>query len=94
MLSFFPSSIGSYSGIGGPFFKKNRLAKLPCRSYKESWTLQTYHELLFDLAQALQTGLKLKVVVRRGLGNGRDDGNVVTLGAHVVRRGNACNVDV
>jgi hypothetical protein len=42
------------------------------------------HELLLNLAEALETGLNLKVVVRVSLGDGADDGNVVALGANVV----------
>ena len=42
------------------------------------------HELLLDLTEAIKTGLNLEVVVRVGLSNGADDGDVVTLGADVV----------
>ena len=49
-------------------------------------SLETYHELLFDLAKTLETGLKLKVVVSRSLGNGRDDSDPVALGANIVSR--------
>lgn len=52
------------------------------------------HKLLLDLAEALQTGLELQVVVRGRLGNGRDNGDPVALGADVVCGGNAGNVDV
>lgn len=45
----------------------------------------TYQELLLNLAQTVQTGLELEVVVGSGLGNGRDDGDPVALGADVVR---------
>jgi hypothetical protein len=55
---------------------------------------KTYHELLLDLAEALKTGAKLKVVVCSRLGNGRDDGDPVSLRADIVRRGNTSNVDV
>lgn len=55
---------------------------------------KTYQELLLDLAETLQTSLQLDVVVCRSLGNGRDNGNVVALGADVVCRGNASDVDV
>lgn len=51
-------------------------------------------ELLLDLAEALQTGLQLKVVVGAGLGNGGDNGDPVALGADVVCGTNAGNVDV
>jgi hypothetical protein len=44
----------------------------------------TYHELLFNLAQAVETRLKLEVVVRSCLGNGGNDSDPVTLGADVV----------
>ena len=54
----------------------------------------TYHELLLDLAEALDTRGELEVVVRRGLSNGRDDGDPVALGADVVRGGDASNVDI
>ena len=55
---------------------------------------KTYHELLLNLAEALDTRGELEVVVRRGLGNGRDDGDPVTLGADVVRGGDASDVDI
>ena len=42
------------------------------------------HELLLDLAQALKARLEFNVVIGILLGNGRDDGNVVALGADVV----------
>ena len=42
------------------------------------------HELLLNLSETVETGLELKVVVGVGLGDGRDDGNVVALGADVV----------
>lgn len=45
---------------------------------------ETYHELLLNLAQTLQTGLELEVVVSTGLSNGGDDGDPVALGADIV----------
>ena len=42
------------------------------------------HELLLDLAEAVETGLDLEVVVRVSLSNGADDGDVVALGANIV----------
>ena len=42
------------------------------------------HELLLNLAKTVKTRLELEVVVGVGLGDGRDDGNVVALGADVV----------
>ena len=42
------------------------------------------HELLLNLAEAVETRLDLEVVVRVGLGDGADDGDVVALGADVV----------
>ena len=42
------------------------------------------HELLLDLTEAIKTGLDLEVVVRVGLSDGADDGDVVALGANVV----------
>lgn len=51
-------------------------------------------ELLLDLAEALQTRLELQVVVCGRLGNGRNDGDPVALGADIVCGGNAGNVDV
>ena len=56
----------------------------------DRWT----HELLFYSAETLKPGLKLKVVVGVGLGDGADDGDVVALGADVVGRGNDSDVDV
>jgi len=52
------------------------------------------HELLFNLAQALKSGLELQVMVGIVLGNGRNDGDVVALGADIVCRGDHRNVDV
>lgn len=52
------------------------------------------HELLLNLAETVKTGLELEVVVGIGLGNGRDDGDVVALGANVVGGRNNGNVDV
>lgn len=51
-------------------------------------------ELLLDRAEALQTRLQLQVVVGRGLCDRRDDGNPVALGADIVCRGNAGNVNI
>lgn len=64
--------------------------------YSGSWGLGevTHHELLLDLAEALEAGLELEVVVRRGLGHGGDDGDPVALGADVVGGGHAGDVDV
>lgn len=45
-----------------------------------------YHELLLDLAKTLQTRLELEVVVGRGLGDGRDNGDPVALRADIVGR--------
>ena len=42
------------------------------------------HELLLNLAEAVETGLDLEVVVRVGLSDGADDGDVVALGADIV----------
>lgn len=42
------------------------------------------HELLLDLAETIESGLQLEVVVAVTLGNGRDNGNVVALGSYVV----------
>lgn len=53
-----------------------------------------HHKLLLDLAEALEAGLELEVVVRGGLGHGGDDGDPVALGAHVVGRRDASDVDV
>ena len=44
------------------------------------------HELLLDFTEAFKTGLDLEVVVRVGLSNGADDGDVIALGADVVCR--------
>ena len=52
------------------------------------------HELLLDLAEAVETGLELEVVVAVAFGNGGDDGNVVALGADVVGRRDNSDVDV
>jgi hypothetical protein len=54
----------------------------------------SYQELFLNCAQAVKTGLELKVVVGRCLGNGRDNSNPVALGADVVSGRNASNVDV
>jgi hypothetical protein len=42
------------------------------------------HELLLNLAEAVETGLDLKVVVRVSFSDGADDGDVVALGANIV----------
>lgn len=52
------------------------------------------HELLLNFAQTLKAGLELQVVVSIVLGDGRDDGNVVALGADVMCGGDHRNVDV
>jgi hypothetical protein len=52
------------------------------------------HELLLDLAETLQAGGELEVVVRRRLGDGGYDGNVVALGADVVCGRDAGDVDI
>ena len=52
------------------------------------------HELLLNLAKTVKTRLELKVVVGVGLGDGRDDGNVVALGTDVVCRRDDSDVDV
>ena len=57
-------------------------------------TQVTYHELLLDPAEALDARRQLEVVVRRGLGDGGDDGDPVPLGADVVGGGDAGDVDV
>ena len=44
----------------------------------------TDHELLLDLAETLETGGELEVVVGVCLGDGGDDGDVVSLGADAV----------
>ena len=54
----------------------------------------TYHELLLDSAEAVETRLELEVVVSLSLGDGGDDGDPVALGADVVGRGNASDVDI
>ena len=52
------------------------------------------HELLLDLAKAVKTRLDLKMVVRVGLSDSADDGDVVSLGADVVCTRNHGDVDV
>lgn len=52
------------------------------------------HELLLDLAEAVEARLDLQVVVGVGLGDGADDGDVVALGADVVRPRYHGDVDV
>lgn len=54
----------------------------------------TYHELFLNLAEAVQPGLELEVVVGRRLGNGRHNGDPVALGADVVGGRDAGNVNV
>lgn len=53
-----------------------------------------YHELLLDPAEALKSWFKFEVVVGGRLGDGGDDGNVVTFGAYVMGAGNDGNVDI
>lgn len=52
------------------------------------------HELLFNLAEAVKTGLELEVMVGVGLGNRRDNGDVVALGADVVSGRDNGDVDI
>lgn len=52
------------------------------------------HELLFNRTQAFKARLELEVVVDIVLGNGRDDGDVVTLRADVVCRRDHRDVDI
>jgi len=52
------------------------------------------HKLLFHSSEAFETGGKLEVVVGRCLRNGGYDGDVVALGANIVRAGNHSNVDI
>lgn len=52
------------------------------------------HELLFDAAEPVETWLQLEVVVAVAFGDGGDDGDVVALGADVVRGGDDGDVDV
>jgi hypothetical protein len=46
--------------------------------------LRAYHELLFNLTEALEAGRQLEMVVCSRLGNCGDDGNVVALRADTV----------
>ena len=77
--------------MGGPCFVIS--LALECLVLRKK-RVKTYHELLLDLAEALDTRGELEVVVRRGLGNGRDNGDPVALGADVVRGGDASDVDI
>ena len=52
------------------------------------------HELLFDLAEAVETRLKLEVVVAVALSNSGHNGDVVALGADIVGRRDNRDVDV
>ena len=52
------------------------------------------HELLLDFTEAFKTGLDLEVVVRVGLSDSADNGDVVALGADVVCSRDHGNVDV
>lgn len=45
---------------------------------------RAYHELLLNLAKAVQTRLQLQMVVGRRLSNSRHNCNVVALGAYIV----------
>lgn len=54
----------------------------------------TYHELLFNTSETLETSCEFKVVVCCGFGNSGDDGNVIALGADIVGTGNDCDVDI
>ena len=57
---------------------------------RDGWT----HELLFDSSKTFKARRKLEVVVCIGLGDGGDDGDVVTLGADAVGAGDDGDVDV
>lgn len=61
---------------------------------KRVYTRRAYHELFLDLAEAVEARLELEVVVGSGLGDGGDNGDVVALGADVVRRRDAGDVDI
>ncbi len=52
------------------------------------------HEALGNGAEPLEARLQLNVMVGLRLGNRRHNGNVVALGAHVVRRRHDGNVDI
>lgn len=52
------------------------------------------HELLLDFAQTVEAGLKLEVVIAIVLSNGRNDCDVVALGADVVGRRYNGDVDI
>jgi hypothetical protein len=52
------------------------------------------HEALQDLTQTIQTRLKLEMMVGIAFCNGRDYGNIVSLGADSMERRNNGNVDV
>jgi hypothetical protein len=51
-------------------------------------------EFLLDLAEPLEAGLQLKMMIAITFGDGGNDGDVITLGADVVRRRDDCDVDV
>lgn len=55
---------------------------------------KVYHELLLNLAKALETWGELEVMVSSRFGNGRDDGDPVALGADVMCRGDAGDVNI
>lgn len=56
--------------------------------------LDPYHELFLNLAKAFETRSQLEVMVRLGLGDGGDDSNPVPLGANVMGRRYAGDVDI
>jgi hypothetical protein len=52
------------------------------------------HELLLDTAEPVKTGLKLKVMITIAFGDGRNNGNVVSLGADIVGRRYDCDINI
>lgn len=52
------------------------------------------HELLFNLAQPVESWLKLQMVICVPFGDRRNDGDVVSFRTHIVCRRNNSNIDV
>lgn len=51
-------------------------------------------EFLFDPAKSIKARLELEVVIRRALGYGGDNGDIVAFGANIMGRRNNSNVNI
>ena len=52
------------------------------------------HESLIDVSEALEAWLKFQMLIDLRFGDGGDDGDIITLGADVMRGGDDGNIDI